>query len=124
VAVSAPLGFAQTTLTGTIPFAFAIDAHHVLPAGNYVVIKSGNNWRFRSQETKSVAFVTGHPEESRKTDPSLLVFECRAGRCELRQIQAGQGEVGYYLPPTRVRKVDALELVRIVSVPLAPSAGN
>jgi hypothetical protein len=124
VAVSAPLGLAQSTLTATVPFAFAIDAHHVLPAGSYVVIRSGDQWRFRSQETKSVVFVTGHPEESRRADPSQLVFECRANRCALRQIQAGRGELGYYLPPARARGAEALELAQVVSIPLTRSEGN
>jgi len=124
VAVSAPLGLAQSTLAATVPFAFAIDAHHVLPAGTYVVFKSGDRWQLRNPDGKIGAFVTGYKEESRRTDPSLLIFECRASGCALRQIQAGQGELGYYLPPARAHGVESVELARVVSIPLTHSEGN
>jgi hypothetical protein len=121
--VSAPLGFAQSTLTATVPFAFRIDARHVLPAGDYVVVKYGGHWQLRNWEAKNAAFVLGNPEESRPTDPPQLVFECRANACALRRIQPGQGEVGYYLPPARNR-ASSVELAEVISIPLTRSRGN
>lgn len=124
LAMSAPLGLAQSTLSATVPFAFGIDATHVLPAGNYVVYKVGGHWQLRSAENRIGAFVTGSPSQSKVSDPSQLVFECRGNHCALRQIQAGRGELGYYIPPARRSKADALELARIVSIPLTRSEGN
>jgi hypothetical protein len=123
LAVSVPMASAQT-LTGTVPFAFAIDARRVLPAGNYVVIKTGGHWQFRNQDVKNTVFITGNPEESRRNDPAQLVFACRGNHCALRQIQAGGGQLGYSVPPARVSRASALELARVVSIPLAHSEGD
>jgi hypothetical protein len=68
--------------------------------------------------------VTGSPQQSKVSDPSRLIFECRANRCSLREIQAGNGALGYYVPAPRRSKSDALELAEIVSVPLTRSQGN
>jgi hypothetical protein len=124
LAVSAPMGLAQSTLTATVPFAFKIDAKHVLPAGDYVVVKYGDHWQLRNFEAKNTTFVVGHPEESRRTDPSQLVFDCRATTCALRQIQPGQGELGYYLPPARRNRSNSVELAGVISIPLTRSEGN
>lgn len=122
--VSAPLGFAQSTLTATVPFAFRIDARHVLPAGDYVVVKYDGHWQLRNWEAKNTTFVTGNPEASRQADPSRLVFECRANACALRQIQPGHGEVGYYLPPARRNRASSVELADVISIRLTRSEGN
>jgi hypothetical protein len=124
LAVSAPLGLAQSTLTATVPFAFGIGARQVLPAGTYVVYRAGDHWQFLSHETKIGAFVLGQPEQSKISDPSTLIFECRADRCALSRIQAGHGELGYSVPRPRLRRADALELARVVSVLLTRAEGN
>jgi hypothetical protein len=122
--VSAPMSFAQSTLTAKVPFAFSIDARHVLPAGDYVVVKYGGHWQLRNWEAKNTAFVTGNPEQSRATDPPQLVFECRASGCALRRIQPGQGEVGFSLPPERRNRASSVELAEVISIRLTRSQGN
>ena len=124
LAVSAPLGLAQGTLTATVPFAFGIDARHVMPAGDYLIVKYGDRWQLSNRDSKNVAFLTGHPEDSRKTDPAELVFDCRSNICALRKIQVGGGDWGYYVPPVRARRGNALELARVVVVPVSRSEGN
>jgi hypothetical protein len=123
LAIAATTASAQATLKAAVPFSFEISGHQVLPAGNYSVHHEGDVWLFTNDGTrnKAMAMATARTQ-SQRTDGAKLVFQCRADKCALRDIQSGYGGMGGYWPAPKRGKSDADELARTVIVPLTVSA--
>ena len=123
LAIAATTASALVTLTAAVPFSFGINGQQVLPAGNYSVHHEGDVWLFTNDGThnKAMAMATVRTQ-SQRTDGAKLVFQCRAGKCALSNIQSGYGGMGAYWPAPKGSKSDADELARTVIVPLTVSA--
>lgn len=110
---------AQSNLVANVPFSFKVNAHTVLPAGDYKVVRPSTNptiWAFQDAVTgKKTMVAIGQQTQSRNSDPAKLQFQCQADQCALTMIQVGNSEAGYEI---RAPKTNSAEEARIVVVPL------
>jgi hypothetical protein len=107
---------AQSALVANVPFEFKIGSHSVLPAGDYMIVRTHPDiWVFEDRESRHKTMVAmGQPSGSRGTDPPQLVFRCHGSECALSKIQVGHGETGYELPQLKSKSGGDEVALRIV----------
>jgi hypothetical protein len=115
--------FAQNNMTANIPFAFHANKL-TMPAGSYRVDADTNRGgipvivlRNQADQTKAMALGSPLGSKADKKGPRL-VFRCKEGGCDLRQVWTPESGYGY--PSHAKDRADD----RLTSIPLTNSKAD
>jgi len=123
-AAAVPASAQDAMLEATIPFAFSINKDVHLAAGDYIVTRDRDFWRFRNAATlEIVAFTNVVGRQGKAAEEPSLTFECLRANCQLRDIRVGGAELGADVIAPHVSKSDRAE-VALLSVALKPIRGK
>ena len=123
-ATTATASAQDISLKVNVPFSFSINQSASLTAGNYILARHANVWRFTSADYSHnvpiVNYVT-NDHDGGYTNPTLT-FVCAGSECELHAIHLADGRNGVEVPGRDLSK-SAGELA-VVNVPVGAGHGD